>query len=736
MLKFLSRTIYKHPIIVAFTWLVAVIAIASVALGGVTGSNIFDRLDNSAPTVNGEAQKGDDILDKAEDKTKYSETIFIYIDGLFYYENNKKVKIDFVKLKDELKQDNLELITAYELQKSVVENTPELSKLVKDKSFVSLINVTAETEEELKNTVNNVLEASNNFATEIEADLPSSTVLVGSKTTAEEAVIASVEKDLLRGEIISLPIALLVLIFVFGGFLAAGLPLIGAGISIITSLGTLFALSYAFKMHTSVLNVLTIIGLGLSIDYGLLMLSRFRESLRSSELQYRRQPVREALVNTMNTAGKTVIFSGLTVAIATATLILFEPDIMKSIGVATTTVVILAVITSITLLPAIFVLLNKKLTKPSVLIRVPLLGKMLKGFGDVPPKKGFFSKLVRMVQKHPWLWAVSTTLILVLAGTSVANLQMSTLSSNSIPQSSETGKLFNILDEKFPKLKAPDIQIVFDTNNENIVNDYKVFIEKLDNEDNVVKTKINDNTFTITADSSEIKTTINNIRDFRDYNNHQNIVYITGETARDLDYINSLLSTAPYVAIIIMFMTGLLLFLMTSSALIPLKAIILSALSLSASIGVIVWGFQEGHLSELLNFNPSDIEQIDPLMIILILVLGFGLAMDYEMFLISRIKEKHAHGESNNYAVRAGIQASGRIITSAALMMIVVFLGFAVGENISIKMMGVALSAAIFIDATLVRCLLLPAIMTIVGEKIWWAPVWMKKIHAKIGVEH
>lgn len=737
MFKILSNAIYKRPVTVIIAWVIATVFIGLVSIGGITGSNIFSRLDTSAPTVNGEAQKGLDILNETKTDNNYSETIFVYIDGMFYYENNKKAKIDYIQYNQKITSYGFKIITPYQAQQSVVEQQPQLQKLVKDKTYISIIKVTGDTEKELENNVTKVLEASKDFATELENDVPNVNVLIASQTIAEEEVIASVEKDLIRGELISLPIALLVLIIVFGGFLAAGLPLIGAGVSIITSLGTLYALSYAFKMHTSVLNVLTIIGLGLSIDYGLLMLSRFRESLRKPELKYKRQPTREALLNTMNTAGKTVLFSGLTVAAATSTLILFEPDIMKSIGVATSTVVLLAVITSITLLPAIFVLLNTKLIKPSILHNVPLLGKALQGFGDTPPEKGFFTKLVKMVQKQPWIWTIATTLVLVFAGTSIVNLQMSTVNSATLPATSEARQLFDIIDKDFPSLQEPDVQVIFETSDEKLVNTYLHAIEDMGIE-SPSKTKIVDNVFTITFDTSEknISSIIKDIREYRDSNNDNNIVYVTGQSAIDIDYINSILKTAPYIALIIMFVTGLLLFLMTGSALIPLKAIFLSILSLGASIGIIVWGFQEGNLSEILNFNASDITKIDPIMVILILVLGFGLAMDYEMFLISRIKEKHANGETNNEAIRNGIQASGRIITSAALMMVVVFIGFAGGDNLSIKLMGVALSTAIIIDATIVRCLLLPAIMTIAGEKIWWAPKFMKKIHAKIGVEH
>ena len=738
MLKRLSDNIVKHPLIVIISWALVTAVILAVTLGGVLGDTLFDRLKSDAPTVSGEAQTADDLIKANSSGVEFSETIFILTEGIIPTAQNVEVAKDFTDFKDTLKKQNLEINTPYGIPENILKQQPALSNLISKDSnskFLSLITVTGDNEKDLQANVDKALVETEAFANQVEKDAPDSKVLVGGKTSAVETVIGQVESDMKKGDAISLPLALIVLLFVFGGFLAAGLPLIGAGVSIITSLGTLFAMSYFMKIDTSVLNVLTVIGLGLSIDYGLLMLSRFRDALRTH--QNERSSVKTALAETMTTAGRTVLFSGITVAAAMLSLILFEPVLMKSIGIAGTSVVLLAILTSLTLLPALFVLLGNKLIKKSPLQKVPLFGKALKAFGDTPPETGFFTKLVARVQKRPIVFGVASTLLLVIMGASIVNLNISSVASDKIPATSEVGQLFTTLADEFPGVSEGTATVVLKNASHDTIKTYRNEIQNFAGV-TTVTTKPDSKLATISfvVPKTDAKKDVIALRDFRNTQGDTDTVFITGETARDLDYVNSLSQTAPYVAIIVMCITGLLLFLMTGSALIPLKAIFLSVLSLGASIGVLTWGFQEGYLSGVLGFDPASISGIDPLILALVLVFGFGLAMDYEMFLISRIKEKHAKGVSTNEAVKTGIQASGRIITSAALMMVLVFVGFAFGEILMVKMMGVALAVAIIIDATLVRVVLLPAIMTIMGDKIWWAPKWMKKIHDKIGVEH
>jgi RND superfamily putative drug exporter len=229
---------------------------------------------------------------------------------------------------------------------------------------------------------------------------------------------------------------------------------------------------------------------------------------------------------------------------------------------------------------------------------------------------------------------------------------------------------------------------------------------------------------------------VNAIRDERPALQDEGLgdAWVTGSDARTVDFSSSLLASAPWAALIIALGTVLFLFLMTGSLVIPLKALIASALSLGASIGVLVWGFEQGNFAPVMGFDPADVHGVDVLVLLLTFAFGFGLAMDYEMFILSRIKEQVDAGVPDREAIARGLQRSGRIITSAALIIIVVFAGFATGDLMVIKQLGTALAVAVLLDATLVRCLLVPALMTWQQRIMWWAPKWMKRLHARFGL--
>jgi len=735
VLKKFGLAIAKHPIIVITTWLIIVGGIFSITIGGIFGENLFDRLKNEAPTVSSSSQKADDLIDDSNDSENYTETTFIVLDNIKL--SNTVIADDFNELKISIEEDGYTLVSAYGIPTEVSDITPELQNLISDNGFVILITTEENNKVTQEEGIANVYSYAEKFAEEVQNSVDGSKVLVGGETAIIETINAQAEKDLAKGELISLPIALIVLLLIFGGFLAAGMPLLGAGVSIISALGTLYGLSYFMNVQTSVMNVLTVIGLGLSIDYGLLMISRFREVLRKQTV-FSRTNIQESVAETIHTAGRTVLFSGITVAVATSALLLFEPSIMKSIGVAASAVVALAIIASLTLLPAIFSLLGEKLIKPSILQKIPGLGSLLKRFGDVAPSRGAFSKLTGAVQKKPLLVVIATTIVLVFLGSSVATLNVSNLAVKTLPSKTEQGQLFNIIDKDYPALNESEIILVIDSAKSQIVNNYETYVNKLSSLDKeaIVTEDHNITTISFNTSSKDIKSVVLDMRNYINEQGQDETVYVTGDTARDIDYVNSLADTAPWVALIIMLVTGLLLFLMTGSIIIPIKAIVLSTLSLGASVGILVWGFEYGNLAPFLGFNSNDITGIDPLILVLVLTFGFGLAMDYEMFLISRIKEKHDHGASTSLSVRSGLQASGRIITSAALIIVLVFIGFAFGDMLMIKQIGVALAVAVIIDATIVRCLLMPAIITLLGDKIWWAPKWMKKIYNRFGVKH
>lgn len=744
MFKKLSHGVVNHPRLTIIAWLIITVTTISITVGGVLGSTIFDRLITDNPTVSSESQTGADLLEQARTETdagdnKQSKTIFILAKGYQPDSTNNSLEGFYSDATKYLDSQEITYASPYGVPKQILDSTPELQRFIAEDSFMSTATVVGETETEVEEIIHETVTELNAIAEENNTE----NIYVGSESILVETIVGQAESDLARGESVALPLALLVMVIVFGGLLAAGMPLVGAIVSIVSALGTLYGLSFIMPVDTSTLNVLTVIGLGLSIDYGLLMISRFRETLRKQDHSEEKENVKQAALLTMRTAGRTVIFSGITVAVSTLTLLMFQPELLKTIGFAATSVVLLAVLASTTLLPAIFVLLGNKLIKPSILQKIPGVGHLMRALGDTAPRTGFFSLTTSKVQKHPWMFGIASTLLLVGLTLPVASMNVSNSGVDKLPAGTAQGEVFTTIKNDYPELRASDITVVVENNNdENLQEDLTSIVNFIETTDIVSASTLSTQTYNNVGkvsfnvdDINAAESTVNVIRDAEQLD-VKGSMYVTGETALDIDYVASMAETAPWVALIIMLVTALLLFLMTGSFWIPVKAVFLSLLSLGASLGVLTWGFQNGGLEEILNFDPSRITGIDPLILVLTLTFGFGLAMDYEMFLVSRIKEKHAHGASTNLAVRSGLQASGRIITSAALMIVIVFLGFALGDMLFIKMMGVALAFAVIIDATIVRMILLPAIFTIFGEKIWWSPKWMTKIYNKIGVEH
>lgn len=743
MLNKLGYGVARHPIITIVTWLLASVLIGVIALGGFFGQSLFERLSNDQPSVSGESTTADNLLEgPSGEKT---ESIIIVLDKATL--DNEELATFVNKMSNELKEiKNVEsVVTPIGLPTEALLATPELAGLVSNDNDSVLVMVSVKQEagstKENSEIIHETVDTINTYIPEFKTMDVEPTVV--NQTLVSDQISHQASEDLKKGELISLPLALIFLILVFGGFLAAGLPLIGAGVSIIGGLGVLFGASYVLNVDTTVLNVVTVIGLGLSIDYGLLMVSRFREILR--ELPYGDQrTVRMAVAKTLSTAGKTVLFSGLTVAICTSSLVLFEAGLMKSIAVATAAVIVIAILASLTLLPAIFALMGYKLIKPSPLTRVKGLGTLMSKFGDVAPAEGFFTAIAKFIQKAPILVFIAGAGVLLFLGSSILSLHVSNFGTPYLAKSTGQVKAFEDLADNYNSFAVADITVLVkgdgapavETANEYYANLQsnkqvsEVFSPQANFENGYVEIKAN------ATDNVKAHELVAELRTDIVSNGDKGDVLITGNAARDIDFNNSLLNSAWLVAGIIALTTFILLFLMTGSLLIPIKAILLSVLSLGASIGVITWGFEGGHLSGLLNFDASQIVGISPIILVLIIVFGFGLAMDYEVFLVSRIKEEWDKSKNNKLAIQKGLQGSGRIITSAGLIVVLVFLGFAFGDMLMIKQIGVALAVAVLVDMTIVRCLLVPAVMSMFGKYTWWAPKWMKKIYEKAGFSH
>ena len=545
-----------------------------------------------------------------------------------------------------------------------------------------------------------------------------------------------VEHDLLRGELVAVPIALLVMVFVFGGFLAASTPIAGALASIAAGLAALFGLSYAMTLNSSAVNIVSILGVGLSIDYGLLIVSRYREELIAAGPGAGRAARALAVERTLTSAGRTVFFSGLIVGLSVGGMLAFDSELMRGFGAAGLAIVVLALATALTLVPAVAFSFGNRLARPSVVSRIPGVRWVLHHTADVSNDDGPLARLAGGIQKRPWFTLGATAvLILILAAPVLAfvprNSQVELL-----PANFERREFAQVMSTSFPALADPAILVVADTAPAALdawlataavsagVRETTPAVER--NGMAVAGVSL------VSADSGgpDAVAVVNHLRETPS----PFTVYVGGQAASLADFAAAITQSGLIALGFVIVSVFVLLFLMTGSVVMPLKALIVNALSIAATLGIMVWLFQYGNLSGPLGFTPPG--GIEIYVVIVLVCFGFGLAMDYEVFLLSRVKELVDAGVPNDQAVRTGLQRSGRVITSAAAIIILVFIGFAFGNLLIIKEVGFGLACAVFLDATLVRMLLVPATMSLLGRWNWWAPGPLRRLHARLHFTH
>lgn len=545
-----------------------------------------------------------------------------------------------------------------------------------------------------------------------------------------DAIVGQVQTDAKKGEGIALPLSFLVMVVVFGGFLAAGMPILGAIASIAGALASLLAFSYVLDLDAAAVNVVTVLGLGLCIDYGLLVVSRFREELRASlatepdptstanSAVFRRH-VNAAAATTVDKAGRTVIFSACTVAISLGGLFVFDVEFIRAVAAAGVSVVVIALAVAISLVPAMCVLGARR---------------MLRRGTETSGDRGVFSRLAAFVHARPWPIIVLTLGLLVLLALPSLDLRLTSSGPEMLPKGTAERDFFDNQAKVFPHLGGPEVVIVT-TAPITKLESFAATAGTLPGVSSVDPPVPLENGVSMlglrTGDGGQgdaSRELVDHLRADRPPFDAK----VVGQASGLWDFHQALLQRGPIALGLVALATFVLLFLMTGSVVVPIKALVMNIVSLGACLGVVVWIFQEGHLSGLLGFTSTG--GIEATMPMLILAFGFGLSMDYEVFLLARIVELHEAGHDTDTAVQLGLQRSGRIITSAALLMVIVFAGFAAGDLLAMKQMGVGLLVAIVIDATLVRMLLVPATMTVLGQANWWAPPAMKRLHERFGI--
>ncbi|MDN4489408.1 MMPL family transporter [Demequina sp. SYSU T00068] len=543
------------------------------------------------------------------------------------------------------------------------------------------------------------------------------------------------EQDLITGEIVALPAALIVMVFVFGGFLAAATPLTGAIASIAGGLAVLYGFSYLLDLDQSAVNVVTVLGIGLSIDYGLLLVSRFREELHRAGTDPREARA-EALERTLATAGRTVLFSGLIVAVSVGGMIFFSPEMMRGFGGAAIGVVTTAMIAALTIVPAVLYLLAPRIVGAGLLARVPGLRRVIRTTSNVDREHGAFSRLAGWVQRRPWLVVAATTALLLVLASPVLQLNLRSSDIEALPVGNERRDYIDAFTVGFPDLAEPAVTL-HSLASPGELAPYLDAVAEVEGVTAVLEPEVaGGETFVgvrlAAADSSGSEATAV-VRDIRQVPTDVE-VHVGGVAATQLDFTDAIREGALIAGTVVVIATFVLLFLMTGSLLVPLKTLLINSLSLLATLGVVTWIFGEGHLEATLGFTSTG--GVETYVAVIIVAFGFGLAMDYEVFLLSRVKEYVDAGESNDAAVRKGLQRSGRIITSAATVIVLVFLGFALGDLLMIKEVGVGLAFAVLLDATVVRMLLVPATMTLLGDWNWWAPAPLRRLHRRLNLQH
>ncbi|HEY6541241.1 MAG TPA: MMPL family transporter [Ktedonobacteraceae bacterium] len=600
------------------------------------------------------------------------------------------------------------------------------------------------------------------------AATPAHTYVTGDPAVDHEFSSLSTS-DVARAEFTALPIALVVLFMILGTLVAAAMPLLLAMLSVPVSLALIYAIGLHISMSIFVLNVASIIGLGISIDYSLFMVRRFRDELAEG------RSVAEAVGWTIATSGEAILFSGLIVMIGFAGLLLIRTGLTTSLGIGGAVVVAVSVLAALTLLPALLSVLGPRINA----LRIPIISRLTAPLAHAArengskPRRNFWESVAESVMKRPLIFIVAVTAVLVALGWPIFSIELGTPGVTSLPASSESRQGIDILNKQFPDTNTNIISIIAQAprGSSMLSSDN---LAKLDNLSRwlaaqphitnvisltrlpatngapaptvqeltalyttgayrqnpaiaqLVTSTTNGNITLITAttdaqlDSSQGNALIDDLRAGDKAAGQGLTVLVGGQQANDLDFDRYLYGNFPLSILFILGSTYVLLLLMFRSLFLPLKAILMNVLSVGACLGVLVFVFQWGHLSNVLNFTANGyLDSITPILLFCIL---FGLSMDYEVFLLSRVQEEWLRTHNNRYAVARGLEKTGGVITNAALLFVIVTGAFTFTSILTTKEIGLGMSLAVLVDATIIRTLLVPATMRLLGRWNWWLP--------------
>ncbi|HEY1286358.1 MAG TPA: MMPL family transporter [Solirubrobacterales bacterium] len=552
-------------------------------------------------------------------------------------------------------------------------------------------------------------------------------IVVGGAAVAQEQVNKQVEEDLRTAELLAFPLLFLLSFLFFRSLVAALLPVM---IGLLAIVGTFLVLRIASEFGSIsifALNLTTGLGLGLSIDYSLFIVSRYREEIAKDGAGL------AAMRRVMATAGRTVFFSSLTVSAALASLLVFPQRFLYSMGLGGSLVVLLAALISLTVLPAVLTLLGPRVNSLS-----PAFLQRRAEADTRPDEKGFWYRLSRFVMRRPVPIATFSALLLIVLGLPFLGIRFNTVDPTVLPGEASARQAYDEVSADFPPYRDTPIWVSVEGGGSAAASRVAARIRRVEGVAAVAPPQplragvtaieaISEHPFK----SEASRTTVERVRDVAAPPGAK--VLVGGATADFIDFQGSLVRHLPIAFAIIVIATLVILFLMTGSVVLPIKSLIMNVLNLSAVFGLLVLIFQDGRLEGFLDYSsPGAIEQTMP---ILLFAVAFGLSTDYAVFLLSRIKEARDNGASDSEAVAIGLERTGRIVTAAALLFAVAIGAFATSQIIFIKENGVGTALAVLIDATIIRALLVPSLMELLGKWNWWAPAPLRRLHERFGID-
>ncbi|GAA2120884.1 MMPL family transporter [Nocardioides bigeumensis] len=537
-----------------------------------------------------------------------------------------------------------------------------------------------------------------------------------------EDVNGQVSKDIARAESISLPIVLLLSLVIFGSAIASLMPTMVGLVAVVGAFAVVRLITNLTDVSVFSINVITLLGMGLAIDYALFVVNRFREELGKRPTSDRADVV-IAIERTMASAGRTVLFSGVIVAAALSSLLVFKQPFLRSMGYGGMAAVLVAMAASLTILPAVLTLLGRRLEWGTMPWRRRRLARAGAEGTDLDDGHGAWARIARSVMARPVAYLVGITATLLLIGSPILGAQWGSVDERILPEGSPSRVASEVIADEFGG-DTSSAEVVVTGGSATEVDQYAADVAEVADVIGVQPVGSDGDRTLLRVSwigAGQSQTSQDLVKDLREVPAPDGAtVLVGGPSAATVDLVDSVFDRLPVMALMVGVIMLVLLFLAFGSVVLPLKAIVMAIISIAASFGVVTWIFQDGHLSGLLGFDsPGYLDVTEPILMLAIL---FGLSMDYEVFLLSRVREEWDRTGDNTAAVAIGMQRTGRIITSAALLLAVVIGGFATSGIVFIKMIGVGMLVAVLLDATVVRALLVPATMRLLGRANWWAP--------------